>query len=202
MSTSLLAEFAEGLRGRLRGIADPSDTQVEALHAHYELLLRWNSRLNLTRITSLDEVLERHYAESIFLAAQLPAGAWKVADVGSGAGFPGFPVAVLRPECQVTLIESHQRKAVFLREATRGMTNIAVRAKRAEDLDEIFDWVVSRAVSVCDLQNVLGRLGGNAALLGGPEDLTRLPRFNWQSVQMPWGCQRYLHIGVITRDPE
>ena len=202
MSTSPLAEFAEGLRLRLRGIAEPSDLQLEALHAHYELLLRWNPRLNLTRITAIDEALERHYAESIFLAAQLPAGVWKIADVGSGAGFPGFPVAVLRPDCQVTLIESHQRKAVFLREAARQIANIAVFARRAEDVDEVFDWVISRAVSVSDLRDIAGRLGGNAALLGGPEDLSRLPGFEWQSLPMPWGIQRCLHIGVFSRDTE
>jgi 16S rRNA (guanine(527)-N(7))-methyltransferase RsmG len=200
MSISPLAAFAEGLRRRLRGIAELNAGQIETLHAHYELLLRWNPRLNLTRITSLDEALERHYAESIFLAAQLPAGVWKITDIGSGAGFPGFPLAVVRPECEVTLIESHQRKAVFLREVARGVSNIKVRASRAEEVDEVFDWVVSRAVSISDLEDVAVSLGGNAALLGGPEDLSRLPGFEWQSLPMPWGRQRYVHLGLFSRD--
>ena len=112
--------FADILRARLACIIDLSPAQVSALDAHYQLLLRWNRTLNLTRVESLEEAVERHYCESVFLASHLPAGPLRVADIGSGAGFPGFPVAVARPDCQVTLIESHQRKAVFLREASRG----------------------------------------------------------------------------------
>ena len=202
MSISPLVAFSEGLRRRLSGITELTESQIEALHAHYELLLRWNARLNLTRITSIDDAIERHYAESIFLAVQLPAGTWKIADVGSGAGFPGFPLSVIRPDCQVTLIESHQRKAVFLREAARSQPNVCVRGARAEDLDEVFDWVVSRAVSVADLQRAANRLGGSAALLGGVEDLSLLSDFEWQSIPMPWGDRRFLHVGVLERGTE
>jgi 16S rRNA (guanine527-N7)-methyltransferase len=190
------------LKARLRGVVELSEAQILALHSHHELLLRWNVRLNLTRITSLEEAVERHYAESIFTAVQLPAGRWTIADVGSGAGFPGIPVAVMRPECEVALIESHRRKAVFLREATRGMGNVRVVPARAEQVDDTFDWVLSRAVSAADLQDVASRLGGNAALLGRSEDLNQLPGFLWQSVPMPWGRHRFLHVGVATRDTE
>src|SRR5271157_4701791 len=133
------------------------------------MLLRWNRKLNLTSIRNREEAIQRHYYESLFLAMHLPPGAWKIADVGSGAGFPGFPVAVLRPDCQVTLIESHQRKAVFLREASRKQANIRVLAKRAEDVKERFDWVISRAVSYEDLSPVLKKLAPNADLLTGGE---------------------------------
>ena len=103
--------------------------------------------MNLTTvIRTLEEAIERHYCESLFLAAQLAGRrSCGVADVGSGAGFPGFPVAVLRPDCSVTLIESHQRKAVFLREASRGLPNVRVLANRAEDVTRQFDRVISRA---------------------------------------------------------
>jgi 16S rRNA (guanine527-N7)-methyltransferase len=202
MSTSQLAEFADRLRQEVRGILEPSDAQMEALFSHYELLLRWNSRLNLTRVTSLEEAVSVHYAESIFAAAQLPPGSLSVADIGSGAGFPGIPAAIVRPEWSVTLIESHQRKAVFLREATRGMSNVCVMAKRAEDAEGTFDWVLSRAVSLTDLEPLLSRWGTNAALLAGPEDLSVLPDFEWQSVSVPWGRQRFLHLGVISRGTE
>src|ERR1035441_7985957 len=94
------------------------------------MLLRWNQKLNLTSIRNREEAIQRHYGESLFLGMRLPPGAWKIADIGSGAGFPGFPVAVLRPDCQVTLIESHQRKAVFLRESSRKQPNIRVLARR------------------------------------------------------------------------
>src|ERR1700682_5683540 len=110
-------------------------------------MLRWNKTINLTRIERVEEAVDRHYAESLFLGSNLPPGRLSIADVGSGAGFPGVPIAILRPELSVFLIESHQRKAVFLKEATRGLPNVSVSSKRAEDLRQTFDWVVSRAVS-------------------------------------------------------
>jgi len=128
-------------------------------------MLRWNAKLNLTRITDRAEAWERHYKESIFLGSKLPPGPLKIADVGSGAGFPGIPIAVVRPECTVTLIESHQRKAVFLREATRDLANVRVLAMRAEDVKEKFDWIVSRAVSPEDVLKL--DLAPNIALLTG-----------------------------------
>ena len=128
-------------------------------------MLRWNAKLNLTRITDRAEAWERHYKESIYLANKLPPGPLRIADVGSGAGFPGIPIAVVRPECTVTLIESHQRKAVFLREATRDLPNVHVLAMRAEEVTEKFDWVVSRAVNPEEVLKL--RLAPNIALLTG-----------------------------------
>jgi 16S rRNA (guanine527-N7)-methyltransferase len=169
---------------------------VAALEAHLELLLRWNQKLNLTAIRSREEAIERHYCESLFLGARLPAGPLTIADVGSGAGFPGFPVAVLRPDCSVTLIESHQRKAVFLREAARKQANIRVLAKRAEDVGERFDWVISRAVSYEDLSPFLKNLAGNADLLTGSEAPPEGLGFSWNAaVGLPWGRQRFLWTG-------
>jgi len=117
-------------------------------------------------------------------------------DIGSGAGFPGFPVAVLRPECSVTLIESHQRKAVFLREASRNLLNVRVLARRAEDVNERFDWAISRAVSYEDLASFLKNLAPNADLLTGGEEPPGGIGFVWQpQIPMPWGAQRFLRIG-------
>src|ERR1700730_14203736 len=99
-----------------------SDEQLDRLERHYRLLTLWNKRINLTRINSLEDVVRFHYCESLFLAKELPVGALSIVDVGSGAGFPGIPVAILRPECRVHLLESHQRKAVFLREASRELS--------------------------------------------------------------------------------
>lgn len=170
--------------------------QEAALEAHLELLMRWNRSLNLTAIRSREEAIERHYCESLFLGARLPAGALRIADVGSGAGFPGFPVAVLRPECSVTLIESHQRKAVFLREASRKVPNVRVLAKRAENVGETFDWVISRAVSYADLAGVLKKLAQNADLLSGAERPPESMGFVWDApVALPWGSQRFLWTG-------
>ena len=120
--------------------------QLTLLEEHYELLLRWNQKINLTRITSLQDAVRYHYCESLYLAQRLPQAPLRIVDVGSGAGFPGIPVAVFRPDCEVNLVESHQRKAVFLREAARELSNVRVLSKRAEELAGGYDWIVSRAV--------------------------------------------------------
>ena len=114
------------------------------------MLVRWNKRFNLTAIREETAIVERHYCESLFLGTHLSQGHLRIADVGSGAGFPGVPVAVQRPDCAVTLIESHQRKAVFLRESTRGLANVRVSCQRAEEVEDEFDWAISRAVDCGD----------------------------------------------------
>ena len=149
--------FAELLRRKTTSFCSLSSEQVAALESHYHLLLRWNRVLNLTAIRDEAEIVERHYAESLFLGAGLPEGRLHIADVGSGAGFPGLPIAVLRPECTVTLIESHHRKAAFLREASREMPNVQVSARRAEEMSASFDWVVSRAVRRGDIPPIAPR---------------------------------------------
>jgi 16S rRNA (guanine(527)-N(7))-methyltransferase RsmG len=188
--------FPELLVARLAGIVDLSPSQVAALQAHYELLLRWNRILNLTRLENLEEAVERHYCESLFLAAHLPAGNLRIADVGSGAGFPGFPVAIARPDCEVTLIESHQRKAVFLREASRGLANVRVLGQRAEAVKESFDHAISRAVSYEDLAKILKHIGANADLLTGVDVPPESMGVEWQpAIPLPWGKHRVLRIG-------
>ncbi|MGH9658601.1 MAG: 16S rRNA (guanine(527)-N(7))-methyltransferase RsmG [Bryobacteraceae bacterium] len=150
-------------REALERLAGPlSEVELDRLEAHYNLMVRWNRRLNLTRIIEPEEAARRHYAESIALARELPRGALRVADIGSGAGFPGIPIAVVRPECSVCLIESHKRKAVFLREATRDLPNVVVIAERAESVRATFDWVVSRGVKWEGLAEVAARLAPNS----------------------------------------
>jgi len=188
--------FADLLRQRLAGVAELLPWQVEAFEAHYQLLLRWNRTLNLTSIKRMEEAVERHYCEALFLGAHLPQGALRIADIGSGAGFPGFPVAVLRPERSVTLIESHQRKAVFLREASRNLPNVRVLASRAEDVEDQFDWAISRAVSYADLASFLKNLAPNVDLLTGGEPPPDGIGFAWQPpIIVPWGGQRFLRAG-------
>ena len=189
--------FADLLRSKLAGIVELSVEQVRALESHYELLLRWNQVLNLTAIESMEEVVERHYCESLFLAAHLPVNALTVADIGSGAGFPGIPVAVFRPDCSVTLVESHRRKAVFLREATRKLPNIRVVPNRAEDLSEHFGCAISRAVSYEDLIPVLKNITQSAHLLTGADAPPQKMGFVWEEpIPLPWGRNRFLRRGV------
>jgi 16S rRNA (guanine527-N7)-methyltransferase len=187
----VLTEF----RDRLARCGSLSNSQLAALESHYELLCRWNRTLNLTRINEIKEVVDLHYCESLFLAERLETGS--IVDIGSGAGFPGFVVAIARPECSVTLVESHQRKAVFLREASRGIPNIHVLAKRSEDISERFDYLISRAVSYEDLAKFALRLSPRMALLTGAEEPPAVWNMTWQVVPLPSGRQRFLRIGKI-----
>ena len=163
----------------LRRYFDISDAQLEALEAHRQLLEKWNQRLNLTRVVGEEAVL-RHYGESLFLASSLPAGVVRVADVGSGGGFPGIPLSILRPELDVTLIESHARKAVFLREASR----LRVLNVRAESIRERFDCLVSRAVSPSEVAALTPGLGDQAWMLMARSDAAGS---TWNIVrELPW----------------
>jgi 16S rRNA (guanine(527)-N(7))-methyltransferase RsmG len=164
--------------------------QTAALEAHYSLLTQWNARLNLTRIESVEDAVRLHYCESLFVGTKLPTGALRIVDVGSGAGFPGIPIAILRPECSVTLVESHQRKGVFLREASRSLENISIVTDRAENLAKEYDWLVSRAVLPKDLLKL--ELANNLALLVGSEGI---PGFENREL-VPWGTGRYLVFHV------
>jgi 16S rRNA (guanine527-N7)-methyltransferase len=194
--------FADLLRSRLASLRKLSDEQVEQLRRHYDLLVRWNRVLNLTAIRTMEEAVERHYCESIFAAKFLPEGRLSIADLGSGAGFPGVPIAIVRPDCLVTLIESHQRKAVFLREAGRDLPNVRIIGKRAGDVSERFDWVVSRAVKYSDIVEDLKKLGKRVELLSGAVDASELPGFDWEvPVRLPWGEHRLLWIGVSRETP-
>src|SRR5258708_14809083 len=164
------AWFAELLERELHGLVNLSDVQIGQLHEHYELLERWNRKINLTSIPSGPEAVIRHYCESLFFAANLPVTEKaRIADLGSGAGFPGVPMAILRPEWATALIESHQRKAVFLREATRGLGNVVVLANRAEDVGIGFDWLVSRAVDPKDVLRNTPRLAPHIGLMLGED---------------------------------
>lgn len=167
-----------------------SAEQVDALEAHYKLLLHWNARLNLTRIESVEDAVRLHYCESLFVGTELPVGPIRIVDVGSGAGFPGIPIAILRPECSITLVDSHQRKGVFLREASRSLENVAVVTDRAENLQTDFDWVVSRAVSLNEVLKL--KLANNFAALVGTDDISK---FDSERV-VPWGAGRYLVFHV------
>jgi 16S rRNA (guanine527-N7)-methyltransferase len=193
-------EFSRLLNDNFSAYKELSADQISEFYAHWSLLTRWNKALNLTRVTSLEESVVRHYCESLFLTIHLPDLPMSVLDVGSGAGFPGIPFAIMRPDCEVTLSESHQRKAVFLREATRHLRNVRVEARRAESLTaEAFDWVVSRAVRPDD---VIRFARHSLGLLIGQEDAVRVqsqPGFEWRPlIPLPWGQRRCLLIGTRT----
>jgi 16S rRNA (guanine527-N7)-methyltransferase len=126
----------------------PLDTEASDQFTTYlTLLQRWNTRTNLTAIRDEEGILSRHFVESILCARALPPDIRTLLDFGSGAGFPGLPIAILRPEIAVTLAESQHKKAAFLREAIRAISVAAtVHAARAETLQSKYDCITLRAV--------------------------------------------------------
>jgi 16S rRNA (guanine527-N7)-methyltransferase len=127
----------------------PPAALLPQLSAYLDLLLKWNARTNLTAIREPEEIVRRHFGESLFAARHLTADTPDLLDLGSGAGFPGLPIALLRPDIRVTLAESQHKKASFLREAVRTLgLSAEVWADRAEAMpvDRRFHTVALRAV--------------------------------------------------------
>ena len=119
-----------------------SDAQLSRLAAYLEILHRWNARMNLTAIHDPEQVVTRHFGESLFAAQVLfpvrhEPCAMCLLDIGSGAGFPGLPIKIWCPELPVTLIESQHRKATFLKEVIRALDlhDVSVSSTRAEDFE-------------------------------------------------------------------
>lgn len=122
---------------------------VARFEAYLALLVKWNTRMNLTAVRDPEQIVRRHFAEGIFAAEHLPPGIRTLLDYGSGAGLPGIPIAICRPQLSVTLAESQAKKASFLREAVRTLELPAeVWDRRVEELpdDRVFDCVTLRAV--------------------------------------------------------
>jgi 16S rRNA (guanine527-N7)-methyltransferase len=148
---------------------------LEQLQRYLDLLLRWNKRINLTAVRQPEQVVARHFGESLFAAQVLfPAGASEgrtLTDVGSGAGFPGVPIKLLMPRLELTLIESQNKKAAFLRELVRtlGPTHVQVFCGRAEQWQQQAEVVTLRAVErfECALPVAAGLVkpGGRLCLL-------------------------------------
>jgi 16S rRNA (guanine527-N7)-methyltransferase len=195
---SVPAWFQETLEKELSSVVALSDIQISQLYEHYVLLDRWNGKINLTTVEPGPQMVIRHYCESLFFGSHLEAGG-SVADIGSGAGFPGIPLAILKPESRVTLVESHQRKAVFLKEATRTLKNVSVVAQRAEGLRASFDWLVARAVKPTDVVALIPRVAPNIGLMLGEGDFLDIKTTKhvaWsEPVRLPWGDRRICVFG-------
>jgi 16S rRNA (guanine527-N7)-methyltransferase len=149
------------------------------LNSYLELILKWNARINLTSIRDPEEIVRRHFGESLFAGLHLSPGLGpndSLLDFGSGAGFPGIPIQLLRPELPVTLAESRGRKAAFLREVIRTLDlQTEVWADRAEAMppDRTFSVVTLRAVDQMKLAVAEAvRRSENRILILGTQDET------------------------------
>jgi 16S rRNA (guanine527-N7)-methyltransferase len=215
-----------------------SAAQLQSISTYIDLLLHWNAHINLTAIRTPEEIVTRHFGESLFAARHLfppypvsssvppvppvvkdldvdvdeaetqsPKAEARVADLGSGAGFPGVPIKIWAPSTALTLIESNQKKATFLRELVRALTltDINIKNARAETLPpSTFDVVTLRAVErlpkVLPVAVTLLVPNGRLALLISSAQLestrSTLPNLTWNPpIPIPDSQSRVLLIG-------
>lgn len=161
-----LARDAERFGARL------GESELRTLEAYLDALFEWNERTNLTAVRDREEAVKKHLLDSLSVLAALPPGALALADVGSGAGLPGIPLKIARPELGVVLVESVAKKAEFLEAAIGrlGLSGISVANLRAEDAGRdpayrgAFDAVAARAVAalptLCEYALPLLKVGG------------------------------------------
>lgn len=182
--------------------------QVICIQQYIKILLHWNEKLNLTAIRDPLEILYRHFCESMFAAGAIPVDKGRLADIGSGPGFPGIPLKIIRPELEVCLVESNIKKGTFLAEVVRELqlTNTRVLISRYEELGEEIaplDYVCSRAVG--EFQPFLKwaeseRVQARQVILwiGGRdlEEVRKLRNWDWlDPILIPKSLQRYLLVG-------
>src|SRR2546421_10831157 len=128
-----------------------NEQQVLQIQQYTKILWAWNEKINLTAIRDPLEILYRHFCECMYAAEAIPLEKGRLADVGSGGGFPGLALKIIRPRLQVFLVESNIKKVTFLAEVIRelGLTGAHVLARRYEELGEEIvplDYVCSRAL--------------------------------------------------------
>jgi 16S rRNA (guanine527-N7)-methyltransferase len=170
-----------------------TDVHVAQLSTYLELLLKWNSRMNLTSVREPDQIVRRHFGESLFAASLVASDcalAKSLMDVGSGAGFPGIPIKIVMPHLQLTLIEAQQKKATFLREVVRALNlaDVQVANTRADQFGLIADAVTLRAVEsferILPVAERLVAAQGTMVLLIGASQAEKakslLPGFQWK----------------------
>jgi 16S rRNA (guanine527-N7)-methyltransferase len=214
-----VSEIPESTAARLNAILalaglDALDPPVANRFQEYcSLLLRWNARMNLTAIRDEEGILSRHFVESIACARALPTGIATLLDFGSGAGFPGLPIALCRPELTVTLAESQGKKAAFLREAVRTLRlSASVHSGRAELIRTRFDCITLRAVDhmpeAVRAATGLVSPGGCLALMTTGTELERLQEssaaeLSWlEPVLLPGGESRLLAFAKPAAAPK
>jgi len=200
--TELLAPFEVVVTSR----------QADQIQKYIGLLVFWNQKISLTSIDDTQEIVSRHFGESLFCARFIPDRPCRLADVGSGAGFPGLPLKILRPEMQVFLIEQDTRKAAFLNEVVRLLNLDTVKVLRTHyetmppDLAN-FDLVTARAVGnhKLILKWASPRLaeGGRVILMVGIDDATRIMTTKgwiWTNpYPVPQSRKRVILIGTLSK---
>ncbi|HSQ20216.1 MAG TPA: 16S rRNA (guanine(527)-N(7))-methyltransferase RsmG [Blastocatellia bacterium] len=183
MISDQINEFSSALESDVSdfGVTALSADQISQLVKHYDMICRWNKRINLTRIISPRDAARLHYAESLFGARFIRERT--VLDIGSGAGFPAIPLAVIRPEVRVTALEANHKKALFLIEARDALrlANFEVVTARLEEFDwSDYELLTSRALDQAEavLPLVIEQMSSNQRLMlyCGPDLIAKLQR--------------------------
>jgi 16S rRNA (guanine527-N7)-methyltransferase len=181
----------------------------DQIRVYIDLLLRWNQKTSLTAVTQPDEILRFHFGESLLAVPSVPIRHGRLADVGSGAGFPAVPIRMVFKDLSVVLIESNQKKATFLAEVARELQlqNVEVRRSRMEDVcfdDHPLDFVSARAVKIDDeflnWSHESLDSSGSLVLWLGQEDAGRISQssgWNWADpIRIPSSDRRVILHGT------
>jgi len=189
----------------------PCRELCQKIRTYISLLLRWNQRMSLTAITDPIEVLRFHFGESLFAASAVPLRDGRLADLGSGAGFPGLPLRMARPGLDLVMVESNAKRATFLSEIVRklDLDRVEVFRGRMENMaieGPAFDFVTARAVGRHDDLLAWGSAhltSGKLVLWLGETDAARIsstPGWEWKlPVQIPGSRERFLLAGSPSR---
>jgi len=180
-----------------------------SIRLYISLLLRWNERISLTTVTDPEDLLRFHFGECMFAASAVPLRDGRLADVGTGAGFPGIPLKLLNPDLQLVLIESNAKKAAFLSECIRqiGISGAEVYRGRFEDFPSKaapFDFVAARALgaypALAKWSRAMLAPGGKLVLWLGERDSIEMSRdalLQWhEPIPIPGSDRRTILIGV------
>jgi 16S rRNA (guanine527-N7)-methyltransferase len=185
----------------------PADQTIK-IREYIRLLLKWNQSVNLTSIVDPAEILARHFGESMFACSLLPVENCRLADVGSGSGFPGLALKIACPDLHVALVESNKKKCAFLSEVVRALelTNVEILPRRFDEIrvaSGFAEIVTARALGGFPgfLRWTKSALSdrGHAILWLGGEDTTKvsgIPGWIWQpAVRIPESQRRFIMIG-------
>jgi 16S rRNA (guanine527-N7)-methyltransferase len=190
------------------GIAASSEL-ASMIPTYISLLLKWNRTISLTTVTDVDEILRFHFGESLFALTQLSIEKGRLADVGSGAGFPGIPLAMVAQAVKVTLIESNARKFAFLNEIIRELRlkNVVALRCRMEEVnrpDQRFNFVTARALGQFGellkwSRKQLNPAGKLVLWLGEGDvrEISDVPEWSWSpQIAIPGSERRFILLGT------
>jgi len=185
-----------------------SDDQIAKVQAYVRLLLKWNRLTSLTSITDPAEIVSRHFGESMYAATLLPVENGRLVDIGTGAGFPGLALKILKPDLHVVLIESNKKKSAFLAEVVRELelTEVKILTERFEEIrpeQDFANFITARAVGGFPAllrwsRSALARRGHLMLWVGG-EDITSITNSKgwiWNPpARIPESQRRFILIG-------